>query len=326
MVFSRRFLPLVAAIRNPLILKMIRAMPESKLRMLFREIFDPNTIRKKIDYRFSERLVKVSTNSYWTGTLVVDINDHLGHRYFLDRDFDSTAFLAGAQIGIESSDIFLDIGANIGTTCIPFAKFFNCEVIAVEASSKNASILLRNSIINRVKLRLHIVCATDYNTQKENSFLPFFSKNGNSGANSIFKNWNPSVTHEDLELVCTSTVDQLLANVESKRIKLIKIDVEGAEDQVLRGFESIKDLVAPLIIEYRLDLMEKYLNDTGITFIALLMETFSLFSLVKIEGKLYLGNFDPDLSQENLIGFPKKHLDMFLGKFPTVDGLAVKLN
>jgi hypothetical protein len=72
--------------------------------------------------------------------------------------------------------------------------------------------------------------------------------------------------------------------------------------------------------------MENYLQDDGKNLVSLLKKGgFTLFSLIEVQGKIYLDNFHPDRSQENLIGFPTSKLASFLRDFPAIDGLVIDI-
>ena len=93
--------------------------------------FDPNVIRKNYSHSFTSKEVKIN---FLEGVYYVDINDHLGYRFFLEEGFDNFLLMLGKKLKISEKDILLDIGANIGTTCIPFAILTGAEVIGIEAS------------------------------------------------------------------------------------------------------------------------------------------------------------------------------------------------
>ena len=309
----RLFLWLTGHIR-PLILlrfvKMLSLLPGGKL---ITGMFDPNIIRKKIHINFKQQLVPLTS---YGGHFMVDVNEHLGYHFFIKNGFDSIVQKIAQYLEINEDDILLDIGANIGSTCIPFGIHYGAEIIAVEASKTNASLLLKNAAINKVKIVSHIACAVDPITANNRQWLKFYSKNGNSAANSIFDSWNPSKSEEDYEFVKTTTLDTILADVNLNRIKLIKIDVEGAEAMVIRGFSKLAELDAPLLFEYRVDVMKRDLDQDGSEIVALLKTNFDIFGLNQNDGGLTLTTFYPEKPYDNAIAIPKSKADFFKTKFP----------
>ena len=70
-----------------------------------------------------------------------------------------SVFHVARNLGLKKDDCILDIGANIGHASIPICKKLSCNLIAVEASKENASLLLRNINLNNIKaevLYLHL--------------------------------------------------------------------------------------------------------------------------------------------------------------------------
>lgn len=129
---------------------------------------------------------------------------------------------------LKPGDVFIDVGAHIGSYTIPMARIVGSHglVIAIEPSPLH-KVLLKNIYLNNLKNV--IVC----------------KKAAYSKTTKLRFHYNPKKTgishlsNKDLELeVDTSTLDDIIRDVVNypiKRIKLIKIDVEGAEAEVLRG-------------------------------------------------------------------------------------------
>ena len=68
--------------------------------------------------------------------------------------------------GFSKSDVFYDIGANIGTASVPVCAENNFELIAVEPSKENAALLLKNIFINNIKAKIY--CCALVNKVTEN--------------------------------------------------------------------------------------------------------------------------------------------------------------
>jgi FkbM family methyltransferase len=274
----------------------------------FRTIFDPNVLRKKFNFRFKQKLVLVQA---YGGTFQVDINDHLGYQFLMKDGFDNFMLWLGTKLGMEKSDILLDIGANVGSVCVPFALRFGTEVIAIEASKTNCAILLKNAALNRVKLQVHCNCAVDTQTAEKQRYLEFFSNNGNMAASSMFNRWNPSVSAAQVEYARTGVADQLVGpDVGSDRIKLIKIDVEGAEAIVLRGMPQLLASEAPIAFEYRIDVMLRDLKDDGSEMIDLLQVNHTIYGIESRKDGYALVDFDPKVPYENALALPKSRVDV----------------
>jgi FkbM family methyltransferase len=317
-LMSKSVIRLLLGMRTIFLLRIIKKLPKSKIKSLLSTFFDPNNFREKIHFRLKEKLITLHLQTPpGGGSYVVNINDHIGHRLFVDGTFDETILNISEIISIHEEDILLDIGANIGAVSIPVALKTGCEVIAIEASPMNSSILLKNISLNKVKFRTHNVCALDKYLMRNSDYVKIYNNRGNSGANSIHQNWNRSrAGGQDFEFSKTVLMDSLLTEADLKRIKLIKIDVEGAELAVLQGFSKISEINAPIIFEYRIDIMKRDLGDDGIELVKELNKNYVLFGIRETENsRLVLTPFKQDTPAADAIGFPKKSFEKYAKLF-----------
>ena len=141
--------------------------------------------------------------------------------------------------------VYLDIGANIGTTALPIA-FHNpdSEVHAFEPNPNIFEILKINKIQNNCSnIFLYNMAA---GSKKER--LPFFvsqQEEANHGLSSLFKN-SDILKAKSIE-VDVIKVDDFFENLK-KKISLIKIDVQGLEWDVIQGSKNIINKYKPTII------------------------------------------------------------------------------
>jgi len=129
---------------------------------------------------------------------------------------------------LESSDVFIDVGANLGYYCC-FAMQRNKAVLAFEPQYQNLALLYRNMAINGWKKGIEIFPMA---LSAEPGLLALFGASGPSA--SLVKDWagySPLFS----SIVPTNTLDNILGERFSGRQLIVKIDVEGAEFQVLRG-------------------------------------------------------------------------------------------
>ena len=129
---------------------------------------------------------------------------------------------------VSGEESFLDLGAYDGDTVVHFierAKTFR-NIIAVEADPKNFKKLERNlQNLNLNQIECHNVGIWDCDTTL--GFNPQASRNSGIQQDNSPK----SGVKGDRELVCRS-VDSI---VDGREVSYIKIDIEGAEEQALRG-------------------------------------------------------------------------------------------
>lgn len=142
--------------------------------------------------------------------------------------------------------VVLDIGANGGMNTVPVARGMgvNGKVIAIEPEPKNFSILKKNIKLNNLK---NVVCINAACYKSEGTLKLHLDKEG-PGGHSLLKD-TPIEKNGFIE-VRTRKVDNIVKETNIKNIKLIKIDVEGAEADVLVGAgETLKKYHPKIIFE-----------------------------------------------------------------------------
>jgi FkbM family methyltransferase len=132
---------------------------------------------------------------------------------------------------LKPDDVFVDVGANLGyfTVYAGLAVGAGGKVLAVEPDERNAALLLQNAELNGLSnVQLHRTAVADFIGE-----APLFRGDFNAGAHSLIH--KDDLNAEETSVPVT-TLDRLLA--QEPRVKLIKVDVQGAEVAVLRGLEG----------------------------------------------------------------------------------------
>jgi FkbM family methyltransferase len=149
-------------------------------------------------------------------------------------------------------NVVIDVGAHVGRYTIHGSKLVgrSGKVIAVEAHPGNFQLLKRNLQLNKSENVITLNCAA---YSKDNPHLRLFlagEDRGNTIYNTLMESRDATekfVTIPALKL--DSIVER--AGIQAHEIKWIKIDVEGAEYEVLKGAQNIlaksKDIL--LLIE-----------------------------------------------------------------------------
>lgn len=139
---------------------------------------------------------------------------------------------------IKPDDVVIEIGANIGTHTLPFAKAVgkNGLVIAFEAQRLNFQILCSNVILND---HLNVNCFhLAIGKQSQNIPVPQFDPRHahNFGSISV-------AAHQQGEVIRMVSLDDLRL----EKCNLIKLDVEGIEADVLIGARDTIERLRPFI-------------------------------------------------------------------------------
>jgi FkbM family methyltransferase len=147
--------------------------------------------------------------------------------------------VAWIQRECKPGDVFYDIGANIGQYSLMAARQVmpgGC-VVAFEPHLANALSLLKNVAANKLSGVTVITSAL----HSDDGFLPFNYQSvvaGSSGSqlgHTTAEN-GQSFTPDAVELKHATTIERLISDAVIPRPSLVKIDVDGNELEILKGF------------------------------------------------------------------------------------------
>lgn len=145
------------------------------------------------------------------------------------------------------SGAFIDVGANYGQTLLKKLTIDEKrEYVGVEPQLYACAAL--NEFINDNRISRHTVLPIALSNQNGLATLRF-SAQGDESA-SIASNFRPKNFHTSKAYVPCFTGDTLLESLNIEEVCLLKIDVEGAELDVIRGFsETIQRSHPPILFE-----------------------------------------------------------------------------
>jgi len=206
-------------------------------------------IRSAIYYTTKENEILFSNNKdikYLLGS-----RDWISLKLFIDNNFDysilkKTIKLLGKK---HSKSTLINIGAHIGSTCIPAIKenkFKNS--IAFEPTKKTFKLLQSNIFLNQVddKIKAYNLAISN---KKTNLYLAI--KSGNVGGNYISKN-----KQKNTEIVKSDILDNYTHNL-NKNNSLIFMDAEGHEPDIFLGAKKTLKKKIPIVFEFYPNLLDK---------------------------------------------------------------------
>jgi len=126
--------------------------------------------------------------------------------------------------------VFIDVGAHVGKHSIYVAKKLGNrgKVLSIEANNETANLIKENIKLNNLDNVevFEIICL---DKKKE---ITFFKDDFHTATNSIYKKDGKYGIKKNAD-----SLDNLFPNI--KNVKIIKIDVEGAEESVIDGAKKI---------------------------------------------------------------------------------------
>lgn len=137
---------------------------------------------------------------------------------------------------LQPNDVFIDVGANFGLHTVYAAKLVGEKgrVFAFEPVAKHLKLLQTNLNLSHVRERVEIVSTALSNSAE--SSLTFYLPPEEEIA--VTASLNPDSDNLQEIQVSNTRLDDYWHNID-REVKLIKIDVEGAELEVLRGAEKL---------------------------------------------------------------------------------------
>ena len=153
-----------------------------------------------------------------------------------DYNFDSIDFKDG--------DVVIDIGGNIGTVSIYLAKKYPfLKIYAFEPVKQNYENFLKNIELNNINK--DIIKVFNLAITKDRRDVILTSPFDNSGASNIYNNFRGSgniISNNDISIK-SITFDDIFSNNNISKCKLLKIDCEGAEYEILysANVENLKN-------------------------------------------------------------------------------------
>jgi len=161
---------------------------------------------------------------------------------------------------LSAGDIFIDVGAHIGKYTISLGKILKRGlVIALKLHPLNFHFLKKNVELNGLSNAVLLNVAAF----SCDCLLPLYLGKSSS-THSLMKRFTESTSIIPVRAVRLDALIQdvsLSKNVELSRIRFVKIDVKGAELEVLKGMQIILGEIRPLlIIEVRKENLKEFLN------------------------------------------------------------------
>lgn len=164
---------------------------------------------------------------------VVAINESVGWRLLTQREYERSAIEVLESV-IKPSDTCVDVGANIGVFSVFMARrAHQGKVYVVEPIQLNRRLISLNLGLNGLE-NTEIIDGVLSDHLGEVDFTVY----ENSAFSSLYDTWSGVLSIREKTRVPSRTLDSLFAE-RGERVDVIKIDVEGAEQLVLKGGKAL---------------------------------------------------------------------------------------
>jgi len=220
---------------------------------------------KKITFDNTENGKELLVLNNYSEKYIVNSSDKtIGRSLYINGEFEFDLFLDALKI-LQNKKYkkLIDIGANIGSICIPAIKRGIFEYsLAIEPEPYNYNLLIKNIFINELNNKietLNIACG-----QVDNEKLKFELSVDNFGDHQIKSNSKEiNIYNDDRRKVITVNTKKLDTVIKSFNLKetLIWIDTQGYEGFILDGGKDTLSAKATIVIEfwpYGLDKFNSY--------------------------------------------------------------------
>ena len=200
---------------------------------LWNRIYNSIGINKKKDFELRKfKMLKYNYEFYSRNN-----NDDFHIMTFHENDIIEHMFTP------KEGDIVIDVGAHIGPYTLVASKSVGLKgkVVAIEAAPDNFDILNRNIQLNKMT---NVITLNYAAYSKENKIkLYLLTKGEEESSHTIFNTVVTERAHNEKKFVevQANTLDYLLqlSGIKHEQVNWIKIDVEGAEFDVLKGAKNI---------------------------------------------------------------------------------------
>lgn len=265
------------------------------------------------------RLAGPSSEEVWSdvpgGVMLSPLDDYVGKAAYYVGDLDRKITWICRQL-VERGDTVLDIGANLGLVTVALSDLVGEEgrVFSFEPNPRIQALL--NQTVEKNDANNVTVFPVALGEEKGELELWVPSENAGEGSLVRHNRTDDGTTHK----VKVETLSEITEKAGIENVRLIKIDVEGFEENVFRGAAEFFAKAKPEAILFELNEVKGHLKDEPV--IQLLQEYgYGFFSIPRCFVNMRLERFDPETDPA-----PEGHDFVAAPLGTTYEEVAAKLN
>lgn len=252
------------ALRLPLFLRRRQRVRNSiTIYMIVSSVFvrvGARMFRRWIRSRFIPIVVKFRDGPSLRYPLTAYLNnsDDFFNSYF-DYYFKCFEDHFGYPLKFEQGDFVIDIGAHIGTFCVPLAHAQPVHIVAVEPSRVNARYLRSNVEKNGLSDRVQVIQKAVSADLHQAEFMEGDASTRGTLNAAMVRHPGRPADHYVVEVVSLPEIMDMAPHPSrGSKIRLLKMDCEGAEYEILRAmpperFAEISDMFLEVHARHDLD-------------------------------------------------------------------------
>lgn len=178
-------------------------------------------------------------------SMKVDISKQMGNAIYWRGAHDWAPIFVLEKF-LKAGDTFIDVGANQGEYSLWAARKVGDQgkVVAFEPMRQLFGQLEENIRLNK-SFQKSITPVQLGLSDKKGEVILYASEDANEGTNTIYNTDKFSIELEKIQL---DTLDEQLKAIKIKEVNFLKVDVEGAELQVLKGALNTLELYRPILL------------------------------------------------------------------------------
>jgi len=143
--------------------------------------------------------------------------------------------------------LFIDVGVNIGQTLLKL-KSVNKEIQYIGFEPNPTCIFYSNELIKVNQFKNTVLIPTGVADTNGILELNFYSESVADSSASMISNFRPGEPIKFSQYIPVNTIDNVSKNISIKNVEAIKIDVEGAELEVLQSLKKLISENQPVIL------------------------------------------------------------------------------
>ena len=178
--------------------------------------------------------------AYTKTKVLLDVGDYIQYWMYVNGAYEASFLKFVRNKLISSKGTIVDAGANVGSYTLNLYDKAD-YIIAVEASGSNAAFIQSVCALNHIK-NVRVYNNALYKTDGE--LIELYVSNDTCGNNSMYK----TTEYSEIESVQTLTIDTICAENGVNDVRLIKIDIEGAEYNCLLGAQKTIERYRPIVL------------------------------------------------------------------------------